>query len=384
MKKSLGNIFLLLIMIQTYLSASQLATYKLTANKDDVFVKEPLKIEFVAKQQNHTDNMFFLLKPKNNKNYEIELLQKTIKDKKHHNTQTTFTYILFPLVAGDITVSFDFTIQIASDKAVAQSYVDDHDDSIAIQMINKQITIKPLHIHVKNIPANAKLIGDFTLNSTQIQKEVTKYDDISVIYTIKGTGYKNDLKDILPDISDVTKFSEIKNISSKLTKAGYETKKIYTYALSCKKDFTLPALNIQAYSPKKHKLYTLYTKASKIKVKPIDPNLLRDKKDFPKDDDLFEYQSIKKFIIYLSIFCLGFITAKIKGISLQKHKNNNKFHDIKQTKSAQELILVLINNYKDEDLNIYIDKLEQLAYNNSKSSFTQIKGEILSQVKNST
>ena len=377
MKKNLGNIVLLLLLAQSFLYATQLATYTLHTNKKEAVVKEPIDIIFTAKQTNHLDNMFFLLKPKVNPNYKIVLLEKKIYDKQYHDTTTIFHYILFPLKAKEINISFDFTIQTASDKAVAQSYVDDHDDSIAIQMNNNKIDIEDLIINIKEIPIDIDLVGDFKLSSNCNTKKVSQYDDVSVVYTLEGVGYKNKKNELLKNIPNVTLFSDIHDIYSKLTKNGYDIKRVYTYALSSKENFTIPALKLRAYSLKKHKKYILNTPSYNIEVTKINPQTLLDNTELPFKNSFFKYENIRQLFIYLLIFLAGFLSAKVNNMVLSKKEKQQKFQDIKKSKSPKELILIQINNYETHRLKEFIDELEKLEYKTSKRSFIDLKTDIL-------
>jgi len=249
MKNHLGKILIIYLFLTSFLFGSSLATYKLTANKKEAMLYEPINIKFEAKQIDNTDNMFFLLKPKNSEDYEIHLLKKIIDDSKKHNTSTTFLYVLFPKKAKKILVSFDFFIQTASDSAIAQSYVDDHDDSIAIQTKTTKIQLKPIAINVKQYNKKIDLVGDFLLTSNCNPKKIKQFDDVNLVYTLKGIGYKIKKQDILPDIQGVNKFFAYQNEKNKLTKKGFDSLTYFTYALSGDKSFFIPSITLQAYSP---------------------------------------------------------------------------------------------------------------------------------------
>lgn len=376
MKKSLGKLILLLL-LQTFLHANPLASYKLFANKTEASLKEPIEIKFIAKQKDHTDNMFFLLEPKKSPDYDIKLLEKVSSDKRDHNAETTFVYILFPLKAKKIEVDFDFTVQTASDKAVKQSYVDDHDGGKAVQMKNTKVKIEPLLININKIPQDVDLVGDFTLEAKCDKTKIAQYDNVNIIYTLKGTGYKIDKTSLLKDIANVHKFSDVHEEYSKLTKDGYISKKTYTYALSSKENFNTPALQLKAYSFKKNQVYTLKVPSYSIEITKINPKNLLDKKESPTSQKLFKSENIKEFFIYLIIFISGFISAKYTNISFKNRKKDGKFQDIRKTNSSKELILVLISKYQHYNIKSFVDELEKAEYEQSSQSFSELKKEVL-------
>jgi len=378
MKKNLGRLLFILCIMQIHLYANTIASYTLKASKYTAVVKEPIKIIFLAKQEDYTDHMFFSVKPKENKNYEIHLLNKTTNDKKYHNSTTTFVYIIFPLQEGKISVNFDFYANTASDKAIAQSYVADHDDSVGIQTAEKKITVKPLELTIKPLTETVDLVGDFTLQTAINKTEVNSYDDVNIIYTLKGNGYNNKKINLLHDIKNVHIFSEISNSYMKLSEKGFAYERKFIYALSSKRDFTIPEVNLKAYSPRTHKYYKLLSKAYIIQVTPIDTTTLLDTEDAPISKHLIDFRGLQEFIIYFLVFFSGFLTAKLVQINIPWRKKENKLSNIQQTKEPKELILVLINNYKNRNIEGFITQLEDLAYNHSvKKSFTEIKKEVI-------
>ena len=378
MKKSLGKTVFLFLLIQASLVANELATYTLTTTKHSANIKEPIEITFTAKQKDHTDHMYFLLEPKESPDYEIHLLKKFIDDKTYHASKTEFRYILFPLKSGKIKVNFNFTIQTASDRAVAQSFVEDHDDNVAIQMSNKKIALKPLTLIVKELTQTVDLIGDFTLKSQINKTNTTSYDDISLIYTLQGKGYPPKDIALLNKIDNVTLFTEEENVYNKLTIDGYAIQRKYIYALSSKNNFSIPAIQLQAYSPTKHKFYTLKTPKHNITVTAIDTKTLLDTKEAPVSKELINIAQIKQLFIYVLIFISGFVSAKLGESHLFRKKKEKRLHDIQQASSPKELILLLINKYANKDISRYIKDLEALEYHKNPSlSFNDIKKIIL-------
>jgi len=376
MKKNLGNL-LLFLLLSSFLQANTLATYKLFAKKTDAYVKEPIEITFIARQKDHANNMFFLLEPKKNPDYEIKLLKKITNNNKH-DSLVTFSYVLFPLKAKKINLNFDFIIQTVSDQALAQSSIDDHDGSKAVQIDNStKIHIKPLIINIKKIPQDVDFIGDFTLQSQCSSKKITQYDDANIIYTVQGVGYKNDTNNILNTLSNVNQFSDMHDEYSRLTKDGYRSKRIYTYALSAKENFTIPSLHLKAFSYKTHKIYMLEAPSYPIEVTKINPLTLLDKKDSPKTEDLFKTETFKQYSIYLLLFIFGFVSAKFSDMSLKREKKKKSFQDIKETTSQKELIMLLINKYQAYDIKDFVNELEKSEYQKSTQSFSSIKKELL-------
>ena len=382
MKSTLGRLILLLILLNISLIANtDLTSYQLSTNKKSVHIKEPLLITFKAKQKNHNDNMFFSFEIEKSPDFTVKLLHKTIEDNGYHNTIATFEYILFPLQEKTLHVNFHFVIRTASDKAVKQSYVDDHDDSIAISTIDTQVQVKPLTIKVKKLMHHVDLVGDFQLSSHIDTTQINQYGVVNVHYTLTGKGYKEAQLHLLSKkIENVTVFSKIKDNISKLTEEAYIINTEYIYALTSKEDFKVPALTLEAYSPTKERYYTLHTKAYTIKVKKIDTTTLVDKTDAPKTEGLINIETVKKFFIYTLLFLSGFLAAKLSEKPSIKRKKKEKFEDIKNAKSPKELLVLLIMHYQNKGVDEDIFKLEN-ALNTKKSlNLKRIKKEIVSKL----
>jgi len=382
MKNTLGKVLPLFILFTLSLVANtNLATYQLTTDKKSVHIKEPLLITFTAKQKNHNDNMFFSFNVKKSPDYEVKLLHKTIQDNGYHNTITTFEYILFVLKEKTLHVNFDFIIRTASDKAVKQSYVDDHDDSIAISTYDTKVALQPLTLKVKKLTRHVDLVGDFSLNSDIDTTKIDQYGAVNLHYILTGKGYKELHLNILnKQIPNVTIFSKIKDNISKLTKEGYVINTEYIYALTSNSDFTIPALSLEVYSPRKDRYYTLHAKAYTVKVKKIDTSVLLDKTNAPKAESFINIEAIKEFFIYALLFLSGYLAAKLSQKSFFTKKKKGKFEDIKNAKTAKELLLLLVMHYQDRGLDEYITKLETIVKEKQPLHLNTIKKDILSKL----
>ena len=377
MKKSLGRVAFILFIFFIYADANNLASYSISANKTEVYEKEAITITFSAIQQDHTDNMMFSLKPKKSDDYKIILLNKKIDDKKYHNSHTSFKYLLFPMKAKKISIDFDFIIRTASDKTVAQSYVDDHDGSIGIQTSNKKVKIKPLEIKVKKLKQHVDLVGDFSLKESVQQTQINQYESLNIVYTLLGEGFGGSNIQLIKNIKNTTIFSEINNVYLKPTQNGYKIKKEYIYALSAKDNFMIPQVTLQAYSPKRGKYYKLTTPNHQITVTKIDASKLLDNEEYPTSKDFIKIDTIKQLFIYILIFVSGFFSAKFQSFNFNGRIDTKEFKEIKKTKNPKELLFALVNNNKESKFTKEVKMLEDMIYNNATHNFIKIKNRIL-------
>jgi hypothetical protein len=380
MNKTLGKILLLLTIPILLFSDIKQVEFTLSANKTSAYIKEALEITFVANQLDHTDVMFFFLEPIKSEEYEIKLLHKKTTELSYHNYTTTFTYLLFPLKAKHILVDFDFVIKVASDEAIAQVYQGGRDNTKWIDTIDRHIPIKPLNIDVKELPKDIDLVGDFTLNSKLLKSEITQYDAANITYKLTGTGYKNKDLNIINDIKNTTIFSQINDSSNTLTKDGYKISRQFNYAIVSKETFTIPIVELKAFSPKKNRFYTLKSDAKEIKVTKLDISSLTDEKDSPKEEHI-NSEFLQNIITAILIFLSGYFTAKFEPYLIFKVKKSARFQDIKEAKDENSLILILLNSYNKKDISVFVDELERLKYKKSTKSFEQIKTLILEEFR---
>ena len=381
MKKSLGRVFLILLLLTSSLLAQKLATYELTANKSSAYIKEAVEITFKAHQKDHSHVMFFFLKPKKSNNYKIKFLTKEIDDHSYHNSSAVFKFILFPLVSGKMQIDFDFVVKTASDQAVAKAYVEDHDDSVGIDLHATHISIKPLTLQIKPLKKEIDIIGDFTLQSKIDTTSINQYGSVNLHYFLRGTGYSK-LKKMLPNINKVNTFFDVNTVENHLTDKGYVIQKEFIYAFSANKDFDIPKVTLKAFSPTKEAYYTLEVPGYHVKVKKVDPSTLIDTVEVPNEEPLISFKTLKNSFVYLVIFILGYFSAMLRNSRFELKNKKKEFKDIKNTKTPKELVMLLISKYaRSQELAPYIEKLEEMIQNRDTKGFKKLKKDVIKRLK---
>lgn len=376
MKKNPGKVLWPLMLLAASLLYAAPATYHLDSDKTEAFIKQPVTITFTATQTDHTNVMYFFLEPEQSDKYTITLLRKVIADHAYHSNTTTFQYVLFPLKAGSINVRFHFTVKTASDRSVAQAYVEDHDDSKSIQMESQEIPLAPLTLNVKTIEKPVDLVGDFRLAYHIENKKIHAYESADLSYTLTGTGYKIGIEKPLPAIKGVKQFSDIDTQEMKLTTKGYRQQKTYRYALSADRNFTVPSVSITAFSPSTKHYYTLVAPEANITVQPLDPQQLLDKQSAPAPTP-FDWTRVLRGLGYMFVFLLGFLTARLLPKNLKRWKKETRFDDLRKAKDPKTLMTLLISRYRNDVTEPFIARLEAQTYKNAKERFKTLKEELL-------
>lgn len=381
MKNVLGRLlFFIFFALPTYLNAVELASHTLTANNITPYEKEPVLLTFVATQKDHENVMFFFLKAKESDAYKIELLNKDENELGYHNKETIFTFLLFPLKSGKVTINFNYTIKVASDKAVAQVYEGSRDNVKWIDTTDTHVNVKPLVIDVKKQEQNVNLIGDFKLSAKLEKKSVSQYESANITYYLQGTGYDDINLSIIQEIPNTKIFSDLIMHYNKATQNGYKIQREFKYALLGQKDFTIPSITIKCFSPKTHQYYTIKSKSYDIKVAQANVSTLIDKEDFPKQEE--EFVNIEKYFVYIIIFMSGFLTAKFLPNSMNFLKKNSHYKDIKESTSAKDLLNIMSQKYNQKIFEDEISQLEVAVYSKTKVNFKKIKNSILKKLGN--
>jgi len=375
MKSTLGKFFIIFMAFTYALNANtKQATFELTAQKKSLVVKEALEVKFVTHQSNHDDVMFFFLEPKKSDDYKIILLNKVAKDLAYHDKEAIFTYLVFPLKSGEISVDFKFTIKVASDEAVAQVYQGSRDNVKWIETINTDVFLEPIKLEVKELDQKVDLVGDFTLSATLAKENIFAYESANISYTLNGTGFNNFSFEPIEALKNVELFKDVTKHYDKATPSGYELHREFNYALVSSHDIYVKAKKFNCYSPKLQQYYTLQTQNYIVKVQNFDKTQLLDEENYPQTNSNFKF--IGDFFTYLLVFLSGYLTAKYMPTSyFEKYK---KFQDIKNAKNAKDLLYVLMHSYDKYDFKEHYEALNEIVYyNGKKSEFKKIKKSIL-------
>jgi len=371
MKKLLGSLF---VFFTLYLSASDLCDYSFKVSNNTPFVKESVEIVFEAVQKDKSRVMFFELKPKESEDLELHLLEKTDMKKSYHDNRVRYRYILYPLKSREIELGFDFKVQEASDEAVEKFYTGNRDVINPMATDDTDIELKPLVFHVKTLEKKVDFVGDFQLDVQLDKKEIDAYEQLNITYKLKGKGKAEVKKDILPKIDGVDKFLEFSGDVKSFIKGG---EVVYRYALLSDKDFMIPEVKIECFSPKKQKYYTLKVPAQNIKVSSTKAvNLLDEEDSYPTT--AFDYSKMLSYINGFLLFIAGFIVAKLDFMRYLKRKEPKLdpiVQKIKKAKDEKELLQVLLSSH-DTAYKPYIKELEESIYEEKKCDFSKLKDEL--------
>jgi len=370
MKKNLGSLLFFLFINTVH--ASSLCTYYFDVSNKTPFVKEAVTITFSAAQTDKSAVMFYELTAQKGAGFELHFLKKEEDKNIYHDKKVRYSYLLYPLKEGKLTLKFDFKVSQASDKSM-EEFASGNRDVIKPMMTDETtIVLEPLTFQVKKVPTPINLYGDYTVQMKTSHKEINAYESVNVTYTIQGEGYPSTLQTILPNIEGVEQFLEVQNMKN--------GKQVFQYAFSSDKDFTIPGVELLAFSTSKSEAYTLRTAPIMISVnQPLVKDILDKENSLP--DAAFEWSTLLPYLNSLLLFLAGYFVAKLNPLQYltKKQTTQNPLHQkIKDAKDEKALLQLLLSQNKTS-FSPHITMLEDGLYHAKKTSLKAIKDALLIQ-----
>lgn len=376
-KHSLGKTFLLFILLIAHSTLyAEEFSYDIHTDTNDVYLKEGVLLSVDIKQTDPTHVLLFQFAVTKSDAYRIYPLRAQ-HDDTLHATMLHASYLIYPLKTGDVNITFSLVKRVTDDVKVAHFASGDRDDFKKLETKDIPITLAPLTLHVKALPAQTQLIGDFTLRTHIQSHEAEAFAPIAMRVLIEGTGYPPALKELYKKDKTFTLFMQAPVIEKTVTQKGIHYKVSYIMALSARKDFTLPALHLHAFNPKTQTPYMLSIPAQRFNIQSVQTSALVDKHDSPKKLEV-DWSGIQQILTYFLIFVAGYVSA----LSLKWKKQNTvqrqnplvgKIMACKDSKSLLQLLMA--QNVKTFDTEIAL--LEDALYHEEKINFKTIKQALL-------
>jgi len=349
--------------------------YHFTLEKHQPYLKEPVILTLDINQTNKDLVMMFDFDIVKSKEYTYQRLDIKESDT-YHNAHLLYTYLLYPLKAGEIHINFKLIQKLATDEGIAYSFSGDRDNVKMLMTKDSKIDLKPLTLHVKPLPLKTQLVGDFTLDYKENSEIPKPYEPVGFSFILKGMGFVPIVQNIFSKELNATIFKEKPLVHSHASLKGSSHTVKYNMAFSHDKSFTREAINIHCFNPKTEKSYILTIPKKDYTIQSIDKNTLLDKTDTPKATD-YNYRWIKEWFIYLVIFIAGYMTAMSIRWS-KRHTSPSKDilkEKIENTTTPKELLQLLLAT----DTQKYAESiriLENSIYQDAKINFKQLKGKL--------
>ena len=379
MKHNLGKaVKLYLFLSLSLLFAEDFST---TFNVDNAqpYVKEAVILTLDLNQTNHDIVLLLSFDLKPSKDYVFQRLDVKETDS-HHNTKVHYTYLIYPLKAGDITLTFDLLKKVTNDESVAYSFSGDRDNVKGLVTEDTKITLPPLVLKVKPLPPGTELVGDFTLSQQFNKHKAKAYEPIPFQINIEGEGYRPLLKNIIPKTLNVIRFSEEPLVDSSHTINGTKSTVTYPMALSHSKSFDLSSITIKAFNPKTEKAYVLTIPKQHFEIEKEALDMIVDKTDNPKPFST-DWSWLTTLLGYLVVFVAGYLSALSLKWSKKTYAKPSSIlqEKIEECKNPKTLLQILMAT-DSKKFASYIERLENGLYGKGKMNFKKVKQELLEKI----
>ncbi len=376
--------FLIILWSITTIDAEDF-TSEFTLSTTTPYIKEAVIMKVDLVQTDHSKVILFKFSPKKSDEYEFYRLDMQEEDA-YHAAKVHYTYLIYPLHSGEISITFDLIEMVTTDEKIAYSFSGDRDNVRGLNKVDIPITLPSLKLQVKALPKETKIVGDFTLQHTVNKNQADAFEPLPITITLKGTGHPPILKNIIPSDKHYRLFSEKAILQSHRSSKGTKNSVTYPYALSAQKSFDLPKITIQAFNPKTQSSYLLTVPKKHFTITQSNPKTLLDKINSPKvlQND---WSWLYNIMSYLFVFAIGFLTAKLlrwNRFRWRKSSNNPSnnplvetfIKEVKATNDPKVLLTLLIatdaRRYSDS-----IKKLEEGLYRKKRYDLKRIKREIV-------
>ncbi len=372
-KRSRGNLLLMLLLTQLLFAED--FSWHIHADNETPYQKEAVLLKVDLNQTDPTPVLLFQFQVNPGPDYRVHQIYARHDDTLHHTVHHNL-YEIYPLRSGDINVTFTLIKRVTNDEKVRYFASGDRDDFKKLDTDDHPVALPPLKLHVKPLPEDTQLVGDFNLSFSLGSTHAKAYEPIAFRVTIEGDGYPPVLKEIIPPSKDFTLFSEKPIISTTHSQQGTHNRIIYPMALSATHSFTLPRTELRAFNPKTAHSYVLRIPSQHITVDEVPVDTLVDKVDTPKPLQP-DWNWMFDYLGYLIAFGAGFATAWLFKFT-RKHKSTYREDPIIakiQSSKEKKALLTLLMAHDAHKFAPVITKLESDLYGTTSHTLTSLKQE---------
>jgi len=378
MKHTLGKTVLSLLCILIGLHGENFV-YDVHISKQHPYRKEALLLSIDLNQTNEDVVLFFHFSVRSNDAFRVEQIDST-QDNTLHHAQIHYRYILYPLKTGDHNITFTLVERITDEAKVAYSFSGDRDDFKKLETKDRKVDVPSILLHVKAVPKGTQLVGNFKLSYAVKRHQAESYAPIAVKIVLEGEGYPPVLKHLFPKAHGFTLFAQSPLVEKIAMRDHLKYKVTYVMAVSHDKSFDLPPLHLHAFDPMRQKGYVLTLPKQHFEIVPVAADRLLDKTDIPKPLHV-DFSWLWRLLGYLAVFFAGYMTAV--SLKRKRHVTAEKSDQMQKKVEAckeEKALLQLLMATDSKRFEKAINRLEKGLYGKDKSSFKQIKQEVLEQL----
>ncbi len=297
MRKILGS---LLVAILTF------ADVNVTLSKTTLFVKEPLLVQLQYSDKEYEKLAWVKFAPKRSQDYEFYLLGKQIKDGRY-----TFTYLLFPVKSGQVSISYTLQYKKAAIEQIRRDILGTGYEQTE-PLEGKVVTLEPQSSTIAVKPVKkVNLYGDFHLRIRVDKRSIKSYEPLYVSVSLQGIGY-------VPKVDNLLQVDGVKVLADKpqkkisFTPKGAKIDYRFNYAIVADSNFTIPSIKLTEFNYEKYKILS----TAPVPIKVVAVKLVDAKDEPPKIEPTIH--KMGAFFIYAAIFLAGILSGVLLYLLLRK------------------------------------------------------------------
>jgi hypothetical protein len=363
MKRSLGKLVLLWLLMAVYVNAAQ---YQWTILKapTQLHVGEGAVVRYQCLFDNSAGDYTVVFKPADSENYKASMV--TQDDHVSGGKRILqFDVLITPRVAGAVSVNLEAMIRHTTFASIEDASIGR--DNVRKYDFNDEKVILP-SVKIISVANTADLSGEITLHVTVDKIKVRAHEPVHLSLYVRGHG---NLDQFIPydlNISGVKDFSEPAYKDISLQEDGYDGEIRQEFALVADKNYVIPSFELSVFDTNTHKVKILRSQPITIEVEKgyVAGNLL----DAP---NLGDTNGWKRYGIYaLFIVFGGILTEASRWLWTHRPVRKNKmFWDTAKTQKELSVILSLRSDARYEEVVTQLDE-GKLALKEAKKRLNEI------------
>ncbi len=242
--------------------------------KNDVYVGEPVRLDLVFKKAPNVDFAKIEIAEPQLKTFWAKKLPESAPKVEGDYVTQTYSYLLFPQQEGEFTIPATFAKLGVAQKSQRRRMFNDpfFDDPFFSAFGGTRLQWQKLFsneakLHVKALPDNLEIFGDFHISATVDKEEVEANKPLNLTLEIQGEGNLDDIKKFTLDIPNAVVYADEPSVDATVNNGTYQGVFKQKIAIVADRNYTIEPISFSYFDKNEQKKKTIQTQAFSITVK---------------------------------------------------------------------------------------------------------------------
>jgi hypothetical protein len=247
---------------------------EMRVEKSELYVGEPVRLNLIFKKSPNADYDKIELAEPDLKAFWAKKLPDSAPQSKDGYIIQTYSYLLFPQQAGEFTIPATFAKLGKAQQKRRRSMFNDpfFDDPFFSAFGGRALKWQKLfsnevNLHVKPLPENLEIYGDFRIKALVDKKEVAANKPLNLTIMIEGEGNIDDIKKFDIDIPDAVIYADEPIIKASTGSGTYQGVFSQKIAIIADRNYTIPSISFRYFDKNSNAVKTVTTEPIDIVVK---------------------------------------------------------------------------------------------------------------------